>query len=489
VNTLLVEYEDVFPFDGMDIAADRKTLWSKRMLKEFLDAADANGIDVIPLQQCVGHFEYLLGWKKYRKLAEDQAYPSTIRVDDPKARAVVFDMLRQVIEAHPRSKYVHLGMDEAHGLFKGAKRMKRDFLELYLDYLGDLLEIVEPYGKTPIIWSDMLEDHFRPDAFGKYKERVIIMTWEYGKVMDRSSMGRLAGRRVSKAWLDEPENLEAPAIGPGTQFAEDWPADIKRAIKPYMSGRTFTPLFHMDLWAKLGFRVLGTSAARASSFGIVYPNYNNAFTNVRGWSNAVKRTGQMGQVASSWARGTSWCPPNFNIDLQWPIVAEMSRSMGAKPEPFWPGIPESTVSRIIRTLGRCREDWRLEAKLADEMEQLAPKIKKHRYEWEGLMLMARVLDMHRRADYVCEEVDYFHANYRPAEVEWQRRIDEQNTMLKELAAMRKKVTAHFSKRWHGDALNEWLDHLFDLPAKKIRDRQGDSKRKLALSRKSYASRR
>jgi hypothetical protein len=36
VNAVLVEYEDVFPFDGIDIAADRKTRWSKRMLREFL---------------------------------------------------------------------------------------------------------------------------------------------------------------------------------------------------------------------------------------------------------------------------------------------------------------------------------------------------------------------------------------------------------------------------------------------------------------------
>ena len=52
--------------------------------------------------------------------------------------------------------------------------------------------------------------------------------------------------------------------------------------------------------------------------------------------------------------------------------------MGAKPKPFWPGIPEKTVDRIIRTLGRCREDWTLELPIADEMDKLKPRA--HRYE-------------------------------------------------------------------------------------------------------------
>ena len=77
INTVLVEYEDVFPFAGLDIAYDRSVVWSRRTLARFQDAAAANGIEVIPLQQCLGHLEYLFRWRKHRAGAENPKYPST----------------------------------------------------------------------------------------------------------------------------------------------------------------------------------------------------------------------------------------------------------------------------------------------------------------------------------------------------------------------------------------------------------------------------
>ncbi|MCX5662508.1 MAG: hypothetical protein NTW19_22735 [Planctomycetota bacterium] len=69
VNALLVEYEDAFPFKSLDIAHDPATAWSRSTHRRFLALAEEHGIEVIPLQQCLGHLEYVLGWDRYRKLA------------------------------------------------------------------------------------------------------------------------------------------------------------------------------------------------------------------------------------------------------------------------------------------------------------------------------------------------------------------------------------------------------------------------------------
>ncbi len=135
VNTLLVEYEDAFPFAELELAADPATVWTPAGLRRFLRLAAAHGLEVIPLQQCLGHLEYLLRWKRYRRFAEDRAYPSTIRLADPRARALIRDMLRQVMAAHPDSRFVHLGMDEAHALVGAARRAGREPLEIYVEYL------------------------------------------------------------------------------------------------------------------------------------------------------------------------------------------------------------------------------------------------------------------------------------------------------------------------------------------------------------------
>jgi len=492
VNAVLVEYEDIFPFDGIDISHDPSVRWSRATLSMFLALAKEYAIEVIPLQQCLGHFEYLLCWNRYRKFAENRAYPSTIRVDDPGAVGLVSEMLAQIVDAHPDSKFIHLGMDEAHALHDAAKRLKRDVLDLFLDHLRVLLPIVESAGKTPIVWTDMLEDHFRPEAFAEFKDRVIFSTWDYAPVpADKSPGARLVGgTRVSKTWLNEPENPEAPTIGAGTKFIEDHSAETLRVLKPYRVGpRHFLPLFHADMWTRLGCRALPVSALRVSSNLSVMPFYNRLRSNVLGWSKAVKRSGAMGQIGTSWARGTSWCPPNFCIDLHWPLIHDLAVSMGADAPDFFKGIDCKTVDRIIRTLGRCREDWRLEGQIADEMDKLASKLKGaagHRYEWESIAIMARVLELQRRAAYNIEEVDFFHANARPVDSEWQRRLDEQRQTLRDIEAMRRRVVAHFGQRYHGKAFEEWVRHLFDLYVTRIEDCRKICRKKLAVARRTYA---
>lgn len=486
INTVLVEYEDVFPFRGLHIAADPTRVWSPATLQTFLREAKRHHIEIIPLQQCLGHLEYLLCWKRYRPLAEDRNYPSTIRVGDRRAVVLITNMLRQICEAHPASRYVHVGMDEAHALKLAAKRLNKNVLDLFLDHLRVLIPVVEAAGKMPMVWTDMLEDHFRPDAFKEFQGRAIFASWDYSPIHGLTPACRfVGGTRVSRTWLDEPENPAAPTIGPGTQFTEDHPPAIRNLLAPYRRGRLYMPGFQLDIWTSRGVPAVFASAARVSANQAVLPPYNALISNIRGAAEAVKRTRQLGQIATSWARGTTWCPPNYCIDLQWPLVAEVARSMGAQPKPFWPGLPVKTIDRIIRTLGRCRDNWSLEVKIADEMDQLAPKLRAHRYEWAGIALMARVLALQRRTDYNILEVDFFTANTRPCDTEWQRRINEQNQTLRDIAAMRRKVRAHFGKRYAGSAFEEWLRHLFDLHEQRLRAGQPICRAKLKQARQFY----
>ena len=487
INTVLVEYEDCFPFQGLDIAWDRKATWSPAILARFLGEAQKNGIEVIPLQQCLGHLEYLMGWDRYRRFAEKPAYPSTLCLSNPDGKKLVREMLRQILTAHPASRFVHLGMDEARGLASCPKcRRKGDLLKVFLGYLRELCDVVEEFGKTPMIWTDMLEDHFRPEVFKGLQDRVIFVPWDYGATSERITTGRIAGFRVSREWLKEPANPAAPAIGPGATFTEDIPPAIRKVIRPYRHGRYFTALFQADLWSKLGFRVIGASAVRFSWHGAVLPRYNQLRGNLRTWASAIRRTGQMGQIGTSWARGTSWCPPNFSMDLTWPNVSYMARQMGARPRPFRPGIPAATVERIVTQLGRCREDWRLEVPLADEMDRLAPRLRAHRYEWESLALMARVLYWHRRSEDAQAEVNFFDANIHPIADEWQRRLDDQSAVLKALAALRRQVRVHFGRRYFGGAFEEWIRELFDLHIRRLKACGLVCRAKLKKSRRFHA---
>lgn len=488
VNTLFVEYEDVFPFEGMDIAADRDMRWSPAQVRKLNTLAKENGIDIVPIQQCLGHLEYMLAWKSYRKLALNPAYPSTLNIDKPKARQLIQNMLAQVIEAHPDSQYIHLGMDEAHALVEhhGPEKV----VEVFLDYLEVLLDQVQAAGKTAIIWSDMLENNLL--RVGKklesFKDRVIMASWDYSADGTPVAAARLAGMHIRKKWIEHPELTDGPKVGMGTTFVEDQPAAVRDMLKAHQQSDRFAPLYLADMWAKMGFRVIGCSAIRASEDRSVLPLYNHRNKNIQAWSKRVKDSGLMGNMATSWARGNSFIPPNYCIDAAWPLVGQLSRTMGKRPLPFFEGIDQATVDRIVAGLGRCRVDWSIELKIADEMDALSRKVKSHRYEWDGMALLARALNVQRRAKESLAEVEYFAPNHRPVDSEWQRRINDQKEVLGMLVAMRQKVRKHFSKRWHGKAFEEWVGQIFDVDEAHLKRIGAECRKKLSASKKHYQSR-
>jgi len=493
VNAILAEYEDIFPFDprrGVDVAEDRATVWTPALLRRFQGLAAARGIEIIPLQQCLGHLEYVFRWRRYRALALDRAYPSVVNIESPRARALIFEMLEQVIAAHPDSRLIHVGMDEAHALVGHARAKRRDVLDLFLEHLDAVCSLCERHGKTPIIWSDMWEDHISPSGLrrvARFRDRVILCPWDYGNRGERIACGRIAGQRVSRAWLAEPENPAAPTIGPGHTFIEDLPTPVRRVLGGDLRGRYFTAMFQADLWTRLGFRLFGASAIRCSGHLAVMPNLNQLAETIRAWGRALRRTRQMGQIGTSWARGTSWCPPGYNIDLCWPLIAELARSMGRRPRPFFAGIPAATADRLLRTLGRCRADWRIEGRVADEMERWTPRLRAHRYEWTSFILMARVLQLHRRAEYAGLEVDFFHANTRPIPAEWDRRLRDQRQILADFKKLRRRAVAHFSRRYYGQAFEEWIEDLFGTPIRRFAALAAECRVKRAQALRRYGA--
>lgn len=97
VNAVLVEYEDIFPFDGIEVAWDPSVCWTTQTLRRFLALAAESGIEVIPLQQTLGHLEYVFRWDRYRRYAEDRKYPSTLALSSGAGRRLVVGLAHIVL--------------------------------------------------------------------------------------------------------------------------------------------------------------------------------------------------------------------------------------------------------------------------------------------------------------------------------------------------------------------------------------------------------
>lgn len=104
-------------------------------MRRIQERAAALHIELIPLQQTIGHLEYMLKLPRYHHLREMREFPETplpysfgptgfkhynhideICASSDEACSVVETLLDEVMAAHPASRYVHLGCDEAWNL-------------------------------------------------------------------------------------------------------------------------------------------------------------------------------------------------------------------------------------------------------------------------------------------------------------------------------------------------------------------------------------
>lgn len=199
-NTFLLEYENRFPFEAYPDIAD-PAHFTPADLRRIQERAAALHIELIPLQQTIGHLEYMLKLPRYHHLREMREFPETplpysfgptgfkhynhideICASSDEACSVVETLLDEVMAAHPASRYVHLGCDEAWNLLSCpdclARYGENGKNRLYLGHINRLAARALAAGKTPIVWDDMLRS-FSDEELELLDKRVVVMIWLY----------------------------------------------------------------------------------------------------------------------------------------------------------------------------------------------------------------------------------------------------------------------------------------------------------------------
>lgn len=69
LNTLLVEWEATFPYEKHAVISNEYA-YTRKEVESFVSYCTGLGIEVIPLQQCFGHLEYILRHERYAHLRE-----------------------------------------------------------------------------------------------------------------------------------------------------------------------------------------------------------------------------------------------------------------------------------------------------------------------------------------------------------------------------------------------------------------------------------
>lgn len=181
MNAIIMEWEASFPFRENATLCNQYA-FSVEEVKDFVAYCSSIGIDVIPLQNCFGHAEYILRHERYAVLREDnrdfsQVCPLKVQQAEPVFRSI----FAEIAALHP-SKYLHIGCDET--VLLGRDKKCAAYIEengrskLFVGYVARMCAIAKELGKTPVIWADILLQY--PEAAAELPEDVVIVDWNYG---------------------------------------------------------------------------------------------------------------------------------------------------------------------------------------------------------------------------------------------------------------------------------------------------------------------
>ena len=93
---ILIEYEDMFPWEKDVAIIKAPNAYSRDSLKRFIRVAKSNDLEVVPLIQTLGHMELLLKHESFQSLREDQRYPAFLNPAKPLSLVLLKVMIDQI---------------------------------------------------------------------------------------------------------------------------------------------------------------------------------------------------------------------------------------------------------------------------------------------------------------------------------------------------------------------------------------------------------
>ncbi|MDX1753077.1 MAG: family 20 glycosylhydrolase [Salinimicrobium sediminis] len=223
MNTLVIEWEGTYPFKEHPVISNTFS-YSREEIKDFIDYCEEKDIHVIPLQQSLGHVEYILRNPRYSFLKEDRKDISQLcPLESTESKKLFTDLLSDLAATH-NSDYIHIGGDETYLLGHcedcAKKVAEQGKSKLFVDHMKMITGIVIDLGKKPVMWADIILKY--PEAAGELPAETIFVDWNYGwKVNHFGDVSALQEKGFT-FW-------GAPAIRshPDNWYMTTWPTHFK----------------------------------------------------------------------------------------------------------------------------------------------------------------------------------------------------------------------------------------------------------------------
>ena len=154
IDSVQLYMEDVFLLPEEPFFGYARGAYTHEELRRIDDCGHRLGIEVIPCVQTLGHMEQILQWPAYAQLAD---VPGVLLVGEDKTYSLLGKILDMAVSCF-RSRRIHIGMDEAHGVGSGRFLSKHGFhrpFDILNRHLKKVVELCQSRNLAPMIWSDM----------------------------------------------------------------------------------------------------------------------------------------------------------------------------------------------------------------------------------------------------------------------------------------------------------------------------------------------
>ncbi|XP_003464963.1 hexosaminidase D [Cavia porcellus] len=195
-NGLLIEYEDMFPYEGHLSQLRAVHAYSPAEVTEILRLARLSKLEVVPLVQTFGHMEFVLKHSAFAHLREVALFPNTLNPHKAESLALVSAMIDQVLGLHKGTCWLHIGCDEVYYLGEGEtskqwlQQEQNSQAKLCLSHIWAVASHVlsQHPSTTPLVWDDMLRDIPQDQlAASGVPQLVEPVLWDYSADLDVNS--------------------------------------------------------------------------------------------------------------------------------------------------------------------------------------------------------------------------------------------------------------------------------------------------------------
>jgi hypothetical protein len=178
INLYVLYLEAAFAYRSQPLIAPPGGALTAAELAHLTEFAGRHHVSLMVEQQSFGHLERVLGWEKYRGLAEVDG--GNTLAPAAEGTYALLDSLYREVAPLTSAPFFHVGGDEPADLGQGRSRAMVQAAGLggtYVRHVKRLRELLLPHGKRPMVWGDMAIK--LPELIPQLGRDVTFASWEY----------------------------------------------------------------------------------------------------------------------------------------------------------------------------------------------------------------------------------------------------------------------------------------------------------------------